>query len=109
MVEHTLWHVSSAVIATGSEYTQAVLAQLEGVEGLEVHGHERGTIVVVIEGPSTAFLGEVLSRVSLVHGVVFLSGRKAKTERCSWAFILLGPEAPMMCVDNRSADRQAYA
>jgi nitrate reductase NapD len=70
MVEHSLWHVSSAVIATRFEFTQAVLAQLEDVEGLEVHGHDRGKIVVVIEGPSTGFLGEVLSRVSLIDGVI---------------------------------------
>ncbi|KQV81425.1 chaperone NapD [Rhizobium sp. Root1220] len=73
MVEHSLWHVSSAVIATRFEYTKVVLAQLEAVEGLEVHGHDRGKIVVVIEGPSTGFLGEALSRVSLMDGVIAAS------------------------------------
>ncbi|EPE95502.1 chaperone NapD [Rhizobium grahamii] len=70
MDENLLWHVSSAVIATRSEYTGAVLTLLEEIDGLEVYGHDRGKIVVVIEGPSTGMLGEVLSRISLLDGVI---------------------------------------
>lgn len=66
----TSYHISSAVIATMPAHTEAVLAALAGMENVEVHGHGGGKIVVVIEGTSTGMLGECLSKISLLNGVI---------------------------------------
>jgi nitrate reductase NapD len=50
--------------------TDAVLARLSGMDGVEVHGHQDGRIVVVIEGPGTGALGDSLTRIALLDGVV---------------------------------------
>ncbi|WP_087005832.1 chaperone NapD [Rhizobium sullae] len=64
------YHISSAVIATLPARTEDVLAVLAGMGNVEVHGHAGGKIVVVIEGTSTGMLGECLSRISLLEGVI---------------------------------------
>ncbi|APO78774.1 nitrate reductase chaperone assembly protein NapD (plasmid) [Rhizobium etli 8C-3] len=64
------YHISSAVIATIPARTEGVLAALTGMENVEIHGHAGGKIVVVIEGTSTGMLGECLSRISLLDGVI---------------------------------------
>ncbi|MBB4279223.1 chaperone NapD [Rhizobium mongolense] len=64
------YHISSAVIATMPARTEGVLAALAGMENVEIHGHAGGKIVVVIEGTSTGVLGECLSRISLLDGVI---------------------------------------
>lgn len=48
----------------------AVLAALARMANVEVYGHEGGKIVVVIEGTSTGMLGECLSTISTLEGVV---------------------------------------
>ncbi|MFN3321338.1 MAG: chaperone NapD [Allorhizobium sp.] len=63
-------HISSAVVATKPGCLDAVLVALEHFDNLEVHGAEKGKIVVVIEGPSTGVLGDTLMRVSTLDGVV---------------------------------------
>ena len=64
------YHVSSAVISTMPSSTEAVLLALADMENVEVHGHARGKIVVVIEGNSTGALGDRLSQISLLDGVI---------------------------------------
>ena len=64
------YHVSSAVIATMPAHTDAVLARIAEMENVEIHGHGGGKIVVVIEGTSTGMLGERLSKISLLDGVI---------------------------------------
>lgn len=66
----TPYHISSAVVATMPQSTEAILATLAGMENVEIHGHGGGKIVVVIEGGSTGALGECLSRISLLDGVI---------------------------------------
>ncbi len=66
----TPYHISSAVVATMPESTEAVIATLQGMENVEIHGQGSGKIVVVIEGGSTGALGECLSRISLLDGVI---------------------------------------
>lgn len=66
----TPYHISSAVIATMPQSTASVLAALEGMENVEIHGHGGGKIVVVIEGRSTGQLGDCLSKISLLDGVI---------------------------------------
>ncbi|WP_414650689.1 chaperone NapD [Ensifer sp.] len=66
----TPYHISSAVIATMPQATEAVLAELAGMEKVEIHGHGGGKIVVVLEGKSTGQLGDCLTRISLLDGVI---------------------------------------
>lgn len=63
-------HISSAVIATMPAHTAAVLAEIAKMENVEVHGEGGGKIVVVMEGTSTGMLGECLTRMSLLDGVI---------------------------------------
>ncbi|MBD9371109.1 chaperone NapD [Rhizobium sp. ARZ01] len=64
------YHVSSAVIATMPAHTEAILGEIAKMENVEIHGHGGGKIVVVIEGTSTGMLGECLTRISLLEGVI---------------------------------------
>ncbi|TCL70579.1 chaperone NapD [Rhizobium sp. BK251] len=63
-------HISSAVIVTRASDEASVLAVLKTEPNVEVHAHERGKIVVVIEGASTGELGACLQRISQLSGVV---------------------------------------
>ncbi|MEY9199245.1 nitrate reductase NapD [Sinorhizobium fredii] len=64
------YHVSSAVIVTMPHMQERVVAQLAEMSNVEVYAHEAGKIVVVIEGTSTGMLGESLSRIAVLEGVV---------------------------------------
>ncbi|MGF6176216.1 chaperone NapD [Ensifer sp. 4252] len=64
------YHISSAVVVALPAMKDAVLAALARMENVEVHAHEGGKIVVVIEGKSTGMLGEALSTISTLEGVV---------------------------------------
>ena len=63
-------HISSAVIAVKPEHAESVRAVLAGLANVEVHGADRGKIVIVIEGPSTGVLGDTLMRISTLDGVI---------------------------------------
>ncbi|UDF33056.1 UNVERIFIED_ORG: chaperone NapD (plasmid) [Roseateles sp. XES5] len=63
-------HISSSVIATKPGALNGVLAALAGFDNVEVHGADKGKIVVVIEGPSTGVLGDTLMRISILDGVI---------------------------------------
>ena len=64
------YHISSAVVATMPARTGAVLTALAEMRNVEVHGHANGKIVIVIEGTSTGMLGDRLSQISLLDGVI---------------------------------------
>ncbi|EHK78972.1 NapD family protein [Sinorhizobium meliloti CCNWSX0020] len=64
------YHISSAVIATMPRMRERVVAELAEMPNVEVYAHEAGKIVVVIEGTSTGMLGESLSRIAMLEGVV---------------------------------------
>ena len=70
MAERRQHHISSAVIATRPGAADGVLATLGDFGNVEVHGADRGKIVIVIEGPSTGVLGDTLMRISLLDGVI---------------------------------------
>ena len=70
MAERRQHHISSAVIATRPGAADGVLAALADFGNVEVHGADRGKIVIVIEGPSTGVLGDTLMRISLLDGVI---------------------------------------
>ena len=63
-------HISSAVIVTKPGGIADVLAVLAGFDNVEVHGADKGKIVIVIEGPSTGVLGDTLMRISVLDGVI---------------------------------------
>lgn len=64
------YHISSAVIATLPRATDSVLLVLAAMENVEIHAHAGGKIVLVIEGTSTGMMGDCLSRISLLDGVI---------------------------------------
>lgn len=64
------YHISSAVIATLPRATDSVLSELAKIENVEIHGHANGKIVIVIEGSSTGMMGQCLSAISLLEGVI---------------------------------------
>lgn len=70
MPEARRHHISSAVIAARPGCLDGVLAALGGFDNVEVHGADKGKIVIVIEGPSTGVLGDTLMRISLLDGVI---------------------------------------
>ena len=70
MPEARRHHISSAVIAAKPGSLDDVLAALEDFDNVEVHGADKGKIVVVIEGPSTGVLGDTLMRISVLDGVI---------------------------------------
>ena len=70
MPEARRQHISSAVIAARPGSLDDVLAALEDFDNVEVHGADKGKIVVVIEGPSTGVLGDTLMRISVLDGVI---------------------------------------
>ena len=71
MVENTeRYHVSSAVVATLPQMTQSVVATLQKLENVEIHGEGNGKIVIVIEGTSSGMMGGVLTYISTLDGVI---------------------------------------
>ncbi|GGL50248.1 chaperone NapD [Wenxinia marina] len=64
------WHVSSAVIAVRPGRADEVAARLPDLPGVEVHGSGETRIVVTIEGWSTGDLGDRLTTISLMDGVI---------------------------------------
>lgn len=63
-------HISSAVVVTRPEGTEALATILAEVEGVEVHATAPGKIVIVIEGPHSGALGETLIGISAMDGVL---------------------------------------
>jgi nitrate reductase NapD len=64
------YHISSAVIMALPAMQEALLAQLDEMANVEVHAHQGNKIVVVIEGTSTGILGDRLSQISTLEGVI---------------------------------------
>lgn len=63
-------HISSAVIACKPDNIDAIVASIEQLDNVEVHGFASGKIVVVIEGKTTGQLGDSLMAISLLDGVI---------------------------------------
>ncbi|RUM99223.1 glutamate synthase [Pseudaminobacter arsenicus] len=63
-------HSSSAVISVLPRHTDEVVERLAAMEGVEVHAAQASKIVVTIEGPSVGALGERLTQISLLDGVI---------------------------------------
>lgn len=61
-------HVSSAILRVSPDAGPAVLASIVAA-GAEIVGSEGGRLVVLIEGPTSGAVGDVLTRLSLLQGV----------------------------------------
>ena len=64
------YHISSAVVVAVPAIKASVLQALSRMSDIEVYAHQDGKIVVVIEGTSAGMLGERLSQISALEGVV---------------------------------------
>lgn len=63
-------HISSAVVVALPARREEVRTHLAGMPGVEVHAAEGSRLVVTIEGPTTGMLGETLTRIALLDGVI---------------------------------------
>lgn len=63
-------HVSSAVVVVLPPRRDDVSRQLAVMPGVDVHASDGSRIVVTIEGPTSGFLGETLTRMSFIEGVI---------------------------------------
>jgi nitrate reductase NapD len=63
-------HISSAVVLVLPERREEVSRQLARMRGVEVHAGEGSRIVITIEGPTSGKLGETLTTISVMDGVL---------------------------------------
>ena len=63
-------HISSAVVLAFPDRREEVSRRLAGMRGVEVHASEGSRIVVTIEGPTSGMLGETLTMISAMDGVL---------------------------------------
>lgn len=64
------WHVSSAVVTVAEGAWQEVRRLAEALDGVEVHGGDDTRLIVTIEGTSTGQLGDKLTEINLMDGVL---------------------------------------
>ena len=62
--------ISSLVVETAPEYTEAVAAKLPGLEGVEVHGIDGFKIVITIEQPTVDESHAVANSIVPIEGVL---------------------------------------
>ncbi|MFP1633468.1 chaperone NapD [Zhengella sp. ZM62] len=67
------YHVSSAIVSTKPGSQHAVLARLRGLQGIDVHAADGTRIIITIEGNSTGELGDRLTSIAVMEGVVAAS------------------------------------
>jgi nitrate reductase NapD len=63
-------HVSSAVVLSRPERREDVTARLSGMSGVEVHASQDSRIIITIEGATSGALGETLTTIALMDGVL---------------------------------------
>ncbi|QDY99885.1 glutamate synthase [Nitratireductor mangrovi] len=64
------YHVSSAVVSARQEVVAEVMTAIAALPNTEIAAHEAGRIVVVMEGRSTGELGDRLTAIALLDGVI---------------------------------------
>lgn len=64
------WHLSSAVIGVTPAAMTEVCHLIETLDGVEIHGRDDSRLIVTIEGPNTRALGDQLTRINLMPGVL---------------------------------------
>ena len=65
--------ISSLVVETIPEYTEAVAARLHGLDGVEVHGIEGCKIVITIERPTVDESHDTANEISFWEGVLIVN------------------------------------
>jgi nitrate reductase NapD len=63
-------HISSAVVVVLPARREEVSARLAEMRGVEVHAGDGSRIVITIEGPTSGMLGEALTTISVMDGVL---------------------------------------
>lgn len=63
-------HISSAVVRANPDKVSEVVEAIAGRPGAEIFHWEGDKIVVILEGPSTKAVGDCLSEIALLDGVV---------------------------------------
>jgi len=63
-------HISSAVVLALPARLEEVGGRLATMPGVEVHASEGSRIVITIEGTSSGALGETLTAISVMDGVL---------------------------------------
>jgi periplasmic nitrate reductase NapD len=63
-------HISSAVVVALPARREEIGRRLAAMRGVEVHAGDGSRIVITIEGASSGMLGETLTRISMVDGVI---------------------------------------
>ena len=69
----TRWHVSSAVVTVTRDAMPKVRDLISQLEGVEVHGGDATRLIVTIEGKSIGALGDRLTEINLMTGVLAAS------------------------------------
>ncbi|PWR03347.1 hypothetical protein DKT77_06840 [Meridianimarinicoccus roseus] len=64
------WHVSSAVVTFAEGASQEVRRLVETIDGVELHGGDETRLILTIEGTSTGQLGDKLTEINLMEGVL---------------------------------------
>lgn len=64
------YHISSAVVSAAPGRVDDVAARLAALPGVDVHASGNGRIVVTIEGYSTGELGDRLTDINVMDGVM---------------------------------------
>ena len=62
--------ISSLVVETAPEYTEAVAAALPGLEGVEVHGVQDYKIVITIEAETVDESHDIANSIVPIMGVI---------------------------------------
>ncbi|ESZ20082.1 chaperone NapD [Mesorhizobium sp. L48C026A00] len=63
-------HISSAVVVVLPARREELSRRLAEMPGVEIHAGEGSRIVVTIEGPGSGMLGETLTTISMMDGVI---------------------------------------
>ena len=63
-------HISSAVVMALPEHREGLEIHLRQIPGVEVHASDGSRIVITIEGSGSGALGETLSSISVMDGVI---------------------------------------
>ena len=63
-------HITSAVVVALPERRAELSERLAAMRGVEVHASEGSRVVITIEGPTSGMLGETLTTISAMDGVL---------------------------------------
>ena len=63
-------HISSAVVMALPARCEEIRDQLQNMPGVEIHAGEGSRLVITIEGATSGVLGETLTRISMLDGVI---------------------------------------